>query len=138
MQHRKAGKKLGRTASHRLALFRNLIRAMVISEKIVTTETKAKTVKPIIEKLVSVARKNDLAHIRLAAIWLPDKALLKKLMTTIAPRYINRPGGYTRIIKLGRRAGDAAPVVQLEFVGIEAEQEAKEKEKNRTSKEKKP
>ncbi|MFB3895676.1 MAG: 50S ribosomal protein L17 [bacterium] len=137
MQHRKAGKKLGRTASHRLAMFRNLIRAMVISEKIITTETKAKTIKPIIEKLVSTARKNDLAHIRLAAMWLPDKELLKKLITTIAPRYISRPGGYTRIIKLGRRPGDAAPIVQLEFVGIEAEQESKEKEKNRPAKEKK-
>jgi large subunit ribosomal protein L17 len=134
MQHRKAGKKLGRTASHRLALFRNLIRAMVISEKIVTTETKAKAIKPIIEKLISASRKNGLAQIRSAAIWLPDKTLLKKLMTTIAPRYINRPGGYTRIIKLGRRAGDAAPIVQLEFVGNETTQESKEKDKSRAPK----
>jgi large subunit ribosomal protein L17 len=134
MQHRKAGKKIGRTASHRLALFRNLIRAIVISEKIVTTETKAKAIKPIIEKLISASRKNELAQIRSAAVWLPDKTLLKKLMTTIAPRYLNRPGGYTRIIKLGRRAGDAAPMVQLEFVGVEAQQESKEKEKSRTSK----
>ena len=134
MQHRKAGKKIGRTASHRLALFRNLIRAMIISEKIVTTETKAKAIKPIIEKLISRSRKNELSQIRLAAIWLPDKTLLKKLMTTIAPRYLNRSGGYTRIIKLGRRAGDAAPMVQLEFVGNEAEQEPKEKDKKRTTK----
>ena len=130
MQHRKAGKKLGRTASHRLALFRNLIRAMVVSEKIITTETKAKAIKPIIEKLISTSRRNALAQIRIAAVWIPDKALLKKLMTTIAPRYINRPGGYTRIIKLGRRAGDAAPMVQLEFVGVETQSESKEKDKS--------
>lgn len=135
MQHRKANKKIGRTASHRLALFRNLIRALIISEKIVTTETKAKAIKPIIEKLITLSRKNDLSSIRLASVWLPDKTLLKKLMTTIAPRYITRPGGYTRIIKLGRRAGDAAPMVQFEFVGVETQLETKEKDKGRSPKE---
>ncbi|MDI6783279.1 MAG: 50S ribosomal protein L17 [bacterium] len=134
MQHRQAGKKLGRTVSHRRALFRNLIRAMIISEKIVTTETKAKAVRPIIEKLITTARTNDLAHLRLAMTWVPDKTILKKLVSTIAPRYITRPGGYTRIIKLGRRAGDAAPIVQLEFVGIETSTEAKDKDKGRSTK----
>jgi large subunit ribosomal protein L17 len=134
MQHRKAGKKLGRTVSHRRALFRNLIRAMIISEKIVTTAAKAKALRPIIEKLITTARKNDLPHIRLAATWVPDKTLLKKLITTIAPRYAIQRGGYTRIIKLGRRAGDAAPMVQIEFVGMETSPEAKDKDKGRSRK----
>ena len=113
MQHRKAGRKLGRTVSHRRALFRNLIRALIVSEKIVTTETKAKTIRPIVEKLITTARKNDLHHRRLASVWVPEKALLKKLVETIAPRYATQPGGYIRITKLGYRAGDAAPMAQI-------------------------
>lgn len=130
MRHRKTGKKLGRTVAHRRALFRNLIRAMIFSEKIVTTEAKAKVIRPIIEKLITTARRNDLYHLRLASVWLQDKTLLKKLITTIAPRYATRAGGYTRITKLGRRIGDAAPMVQLEFVGIETKSESKGKGKD--------
>ena len=134
MRHRKAGKKLGRTTSHRRALFRNLIRAMIISEKVITTETKAKALRPIIEKLITIARTNNLASLRLAITWVPDKAVLKKLASTIAPRYTSRPGGYTRIIKLGRRAGDAAPIAQIEFVGFETNIEPKDKNKGRSTK----
>ena len=134
MQHRKAGKKLGRTTSHRRALFRNLIRAMIISEKVITTETKAKALRPIIEKLITIARTNNLASLRLAITWVPDKTVLKKLVSTIAPRYTSRPGGYTRIIKLGRRAGDAAPIAQIEFVGFETNIEPKDKNKGRSTK----
>jgi len=134
MRHRKAGKKLGRTTSHRRALFRNLIRAMIISEKVITTETKAKALRPIIEKLITIARTNNLASLRLAITWVPDKAVLKKLVSTIAPRYTSRPGGYTRIIKLGRRAGDAAPIAQIEFVGFETNIEPKDKNKGRSTK----
>lgn len=133
MQHRKAGKKLGRTASHRRALFRNLIRGLIISEKIVTTETKAKALRPIMEKLITIARNNDLHHRRLAAIWVLDKELLKKLIETIAPRYASQSGGYTRITKLGRRAGDAAPMAQIELIGAETKPEAKSEKKKAQS-----
>ncbi|MCX7919446.1 MAG: 50S ribosomal protein L17 [bacterium] len=128
MRHRKSGKKLGRTISHRKALFRNLIRALVISEKIVTTESKAKAVQPIIEKLISVARNKSLSNRRRIAAWIPDNEVAKKLVETIATRYQNRPGGYTRIIKLGRRVGDTARMARLEFVESESSLASETKE----------
>ena len=140
MQHRKSGKKLGRTISHRRAMFRNLVRALVISEKIVTTQSKAKAIKPIIEKLITIARTNNLTQHRRIAIWIPDKKLSKKLMETIAPRYAARSGGYVRMVKLGFRAGDTAPMVRLELIGFESSIEVKSSESKKSiseSKEKK-
>lgn len=133
MRHRVAGKKLNRSSGHRRALFRNLISALIYHERIETTEAKAEAIRGQAEKLITLAKRglaaNDPAYgvhaRRLAAArlnrWVvtPDGErvdLVKKLFDEIAPRYRNRPGGYTRIVKLGPRKGDAAPMVVLELV----------------------
>jgi large subunit ribosomal protein L17 len=116
MRHRVAGKKLGRTTSHRIALFSNMATALFEHDRIVTTETKAKTLKPIIEKLITHAKKNDLHHRRLVAKTVRNETVLKRLFDEIAPRYATRNGGYARVIKMGRRPGDAAFKALLELV----------------------
>lgn len=133
MRHRVAGKKLNRSSGHRRALFRNLISALIYHERIETTEAKAEAIRGQAEKLITLAKRglaaNDPAYgvhaRRLAAArlnrWVvtPDGErvdLVKKLFDEIAPRYRNRPGGYTRIVKLGPRKGDAAPMAVLELV----------------------
>jgi large subunit ribosomal protein L17 len=111
-----ANRKLGRTASHRLALFRNQLASLIQSERIVTTLPKAKELRPIAEKLITLA-KNDSVHNRRQAFrHVPDDALIAKLFDTIGPRFSTRPGGYTRIMKLGARRGDAAEMAILELV----------------------
>src|SRR4051812_2348225 len=108
MRHLKAGRQLGRNASHRLALFRNLSRALIEHGRIVTTVEKAKELRPFIEKLVTLAKKGTLHSRRLALARLPDKDAVKKLFEEIAPQYADRPGGYTRVLKRHqRRLGDA-------------------------------
>lgn len=120
MRHLKAGRQLGRNASHRLALFRNLSRALIEHGRIVTTVEKAKELRPFIEKLVTLAKRGDLHARRQALARLPDKAAVKKLFDEIAPRYSDRPGGYTRILKRHqRRLGDAGFTAFIEFVGAE-------------------
>ena len=116
MRHRVAGKKLGRTTSHRIALFRNMATALFEHDRIITTEAKAKALRPIVEKLITHAKANDLHHRRLAAITIQDKTVLKRLFDEIAPRCSKRNGGYTRIIKMGFRPGDAAFKACLELV----------------------
>lgn len=116
MRHNKKGKTLGRKKSAREALLRDLATSVVVYEKIKTTESKAKAVKPVVEKLITTARKGDLnARRRLLAFFTTEQPV-NKLMDVIGPRYQERPGGYTRITKLGHRQGDAAPVVELELV----------------------
>ena len=116
MRHGYAHRKLGRTSSHRNAMFRNQLASMIESERIVTTLPKAKELRPQIEKLITLA-KNDTVHARRqAARSVPDDALIAKLFDTIGPRFSTRPGGYTRILKLGARRGDAAEMAILEFV----------------------
>ena len=118
MRHQKARGKLSRDASHRKAMLANLCIEVIDHERIKTTEAKAKAVKPEIEKLITLARKGDL-HARRRAISIlqhPDKGVIYKLFEEIAPRYAERPGGYTRILKLGPRRSDATEMVYLELV----------------------
>jgi large subunit ribosomal protein L17 len=117
MRHLKAGRTLNRSASHRQALMRNLARALFEHDRIITTVAKAKEMRPFVEKLITLAKKNTLHARRLAVARLHDKAIVAKLFTEIAPRYADRPGGYTRIIKRHeRRLGDAGHTAFIELL----------------------
>ncbi|MEO5763242.1 MAG: 50S ribosomal protein L17 [Vicinamibacteria bacterium] len=130
MRHRAAGRKLGRTTSHRIALLRNLATALIREERIETTLPKAKELRPFAEKIITLARREgtaaQLVHARrLAARDIHDPIIVKKLFDVVGTRFQTRNGGYTRIIKLGHRAGDNADVALIELVGYEYK--AKEK-----------
>ena len=116
MRHRVGGRKLQRTSAHRIALFRNMSAALIKHEQITTTVAKAKELRPYIEKLVTLAKKGGLSNRRLAHARLLDDAQLQKLFDTLAERYKDRNGGYTRVIKMGPRASDASPMAIIEFV----------------------
>lgn len=108
--------KLGRTADQRRALFRHMVTALLAHERIETTEAKAREVKAIAERMITLAKRGDLHARRQAHAYLMDEDVVKKLFDTIAPRYADRPGGYTRVLKVGVRRGDAAPTAILELV----------------------
>lgn len=116
MRHGYAGRKFNRTTSHRLAMFSNMANALIKHEQIKTTLPKAKDLRPIVEKLVTLGKKGGIANKRLAYAELRDHAMVDKLFTTLAERYKGRPGGYTRVLKAGFRYGDAAPMGIIEFV----------------------
>ena len=116
MRHKYGGRKLQRTSAHRIALFRNMSAALIKHEQITTTVAKAKELRPYVEKLITLAKKGGLSNRRLAHARLLDDAQLVKLFETLASRYADRNGGYTRIIKMGPRASDAAPMAIIEFV----------------------
>ena len=116
MRHKVGGRKLQRTTGHRNALFRNMAAALIKHEQITTTTAKAKELRPYVEKLITLAKKGSLANRRLAHARLLDDTQLKKLFEVLAERYKDRNGGYTRIIKAGFRASDAAPVAVIELV----------------------
>ncbi len=116
MRHRKKGKILDRKKDPRKALFRSLATNLILHEKIKTTEAKAKAVKPIVERLITKGKTNDLHTRRELLKYLYVENAVKKILEDLSPRYKNRNGGYTRIIKLGNRQGDAAKIVQIEFV----------------------
>ena len=116
MRHRVGGRKLQRTSSHRTALFRNQAAALIKHEQIKTTLAKAKELRPYVEKLVTLAKKGGLSNRRLAHSRLLDDAQLVKLFDVLAARYADRNGGYTRVIKAGIRASDAASMAVIEFV----------------------
>ena len=116
MRHRIAHRKLNRTASHRKAMFANMASSLVEHEQIVTTLPKAKELRPIVEKLVTLAKKGDLNSRRLAVARMRNKEQAKKLFDVIGPRYADRNGGYVRILKAGFRHGDNAPMAVIEFV----------------------
>lgn len=116
MRHRNKTKTLGRVASARKALLRDLATAVVVYDKIKTTEAKAKAVKPVVEKLITKAKRGDLAARRALLSFFTTEQPVNKLMDVIGPRYADRNGGYTRIVKLGQRQGDGARVVNLELV----------------------
>ena len=116
MRHRVGHRKLQRTSSHRTALFRNMAAALIKHEQITTTTAKAKELRPYVEKLVTLAKKGGLSNRRLAQARLMDDTQLAKLFDVIGPRYAGRAGGYTRIIKAGIRASDAAAIAIIEFV----------------------
>jgi len=137
MRHMKSGRKLGRVSEHRRALFRNQLRSLIIYERIVTTLPKAKELRPIAEKIVTMARDTESVHARrLVGRWLTDRDLIKRLFTEIAPRFLTRPGGYTRIVKLGPRRGDGSEIAILEFVDYKLP-ETKAKDAGDSKKEKK-
>jgi large subunit ribosomal protein L17 len=116
MRHKSGGRKLQRTSAHRTALFRNMSAALIKHEQITTTVAKAKELRPYVEKLVTLAKRGGLANRRLAMSRLMDEAQLAKLFDVLADRYKDRNGGYTRVIKAGIRASDAAPIAIIEFV----------------------
>ena len=116
MRHGNAHRKLNRTAEHRKAMFANMAAALIKHEQIVTTLPKAKDLRPIVEKLVTLGKRGDLHARRQAVSHLRDVAMAKKLFEVVGPRYKDRNGGYTRIIKAGFRYGDSAPVAVIEFV----------------------
>ncbi|HUP44329.1 MAG TPA: 50S ribosomal protein L17 [Thermoanaerobaculia bacterium] len=127
MRHGMANRKLGRKSAHRMAMFRNQLASLIDNERIVTTLPKAKELRPLIEKLITLG-KNDSVHARRnAARMVQDETLVAKLFVTLGPRFAERPGGYTRIIKLGSRRGDAAEMAIIEFVGYELPTESKTK-----------
>ena len=119
MRHRVHGRKLGRTSSHRKALFRNQLTALFTHERIITTVPKAKELRPIAERMVTMARTGSLAARRRVAAMISDRGVAKRLFDEIAPRFADRPGGYTRIMRLGRRHGDNAELAIIEFVDYE-------------------
>jgi large subunit ribosomal protein L17 len=116
MRHNKAGRRLGRTTSHREAMFRNMVTSLLNHEKITTTDAKAKEIRSVAEKMITLGKRGDLHAMRIAAAYIRDKSVVTKLFSTIAPRYKERSGGYTRIIKMGIRQGDSAPISLIELV----------------------
>ena len=116
MRHRVAGRRLNRSVGHRRALYRNLVTELFRHERIRTTEAKAKAVRAEAEKLITVAKRQDVYARRQVAAVLTDEAVVRRLMDELAPRYQERPGGYTRVVHLGQRLGDGAPMVLLTLV----------------------
>lgn len=119
MRHNKSGRRLGRTTSHRVAMFRNMVTSFLNHERITTTDAKAKELRSIADKMITLGKRGDLHSMRLAASYIREKSVVTKLFTTIAPRYAERQGGYTRIVKLGLRAGDNASLSMIELVEAE-------------------
>jgi large subunit ribosomal protein L17 len=116
MRHRKAGRRLGRNSSHRKALFRNMVTSLMDHERIQTTDAKAKELRGIADRMITLGKRGDLHARRQAEAVIKDKAVTLKVFGELAERYRERPGGYTRIIKVGNRVGDAAPVSIIELV----------------------
>src|SRR5688572_19454753 len=116
MRHQRSGKKLGRDAAQRRALYSNLAGALIEHGRIKTTEAKAKAVKPLAEQMITLGRRGDLHARRQALSFLRSQDVVHQLFADVAPRFTDRPGGYTRIVKLGPRYGDAAQMVYLELV----------------------
>lgn len=119
MRHGKSGRKLGRTSSHRKAMFRNMVTSLFEHERIVTTEKKAKELRPIAEKMITLAKRGDLHARRQALSYIQSKDVVAKLFDEIQSQFAERQGGYTRIIKTGNRQGDAAPMAIIELVGYQ-------------------
>ena len=131
MEHLKKFRKLNRTTAHRKALYRNMVEALIKHKKIETTLIKAKEIRRVSEKIITKARVNSLHNIRIIGKLIKDKDLLKKLFTDIAPLYVGRNGGYTRIIRLGKRKGDGADMAFLELITDEVATTKKKKKKKK-------
>ena len=116
MRHRKAGRKLNRTSTHRSALLASLATALIKHEQIATTLPKAKELRRVTDRLITLAKRGDLHARRLAFARIRDEAMVTKLFDTLGPRYADRPGGYTRVLKAGFRYGDSAPMAVIELV----------------------
>jgi len=128
MKHRMGFNRLGRNRSHRQALYKSMVSALFRYERIKTTKAKAGEIRRVAERMITRARSDTVANRRLIARRIADKALLAKLFTDIAPRFANRPGGYTRILKLGQRYGDSSEMVLLELVERKERPRRKKKE----------
>ena len=124
MRHAKRGRKLGRTSSHRLALFRNQVHSLVEHGRIVTTLPKAKELRRVAERVVTRGKTDSVPARRWVARWIPDRTMVKKVFDDLGPRFADRPGGYTRIVKLGPRQGDGAEMAVIEWVDYEKPAEA--------------
>jgi large subunit ribosomal protein L17 len=129
MRHLNTGRKLSRNSSHRWAMMRNLIAALLREEKIRTTDAKAKELRRFVERVITLGKKGSLHARRQVLAIIQDKAIVKKLFDSIGPRFKDRPGGYTRVIKVGWRHGDAAPVSLVELLGSDEEAQASGSEK---------
>nr|MBF0221574.1 50S ribosomal protein L17 [Desulfobulbaceae bacterium] len=116
MRHRKAGRRLGRTTSHRLAMVRNMVTSVIEHERIVTTTMKAKEIRKVVDKMITLAKRGDLHARRQALSFMQDNKVVAKLFDRLKDDYMDRNGGYTRIIQTGQRRGDAAPMAILELV----------------------
>ena len=118
MRHRKSGRRLGRTSSHRKAMFRNMAVSMMMHETIRTTVPKAKELRRVVEPLITLAKEDSVANRRLAFDRLRDKEVVGKLFKELGPRFKERPGGYVRILKSGHRPGDAAPMAMVQLLDL--------------------
>ena len=127
MRHLSKGKKLGRTTAHRRALLRNLVTSFLDKERVTTTIAKAKEARPLAEKMITLAKKNTLHTRRQALAFVTKESIVRKLFDTLGPRFSERPGGYSRIVKTGPRAGDGAEMAVLELIGTEFKQKVKKK-----------
>jgi large subunit ribosomal protein L17 len=127
MRHGKSGKKLGRTSSHRMAMMRNMVTSFLKYEKIKTTDVKAKELKKVAEKMVTLGKRGDLHARRQAAAFVRDKDVVAKLFDELSVRYRDCNGGYTRIVKMGHRIGDNAPMSIIEFTREAAQEHSKGK-----------
>jgi len=121
MRHRRAGRKLNRTSSHRRSLFANMAAALIKHEQIVTTLPKAKELRRVADRLITLAKRGNLHARRLAASRVRDETMVKKLFDVLGPRYQDRPGGYTRVMRAGFRYGDSAPMAVIELVDRDEE-----------------
>lgn len=134
MRHRKIGRKLGRTSSHRKAMYRNMSVSLLMNETIKTTVPKAKELRRVVEPIITRSKKDSVANRRIIFNQLRDKVVIGKLFNEIGPRFEKRPGGYLRILKLGPRAGDAAPMALVQLLDIpEDNQENQETDKSESS-----
>lgn len=132
MRHRKVGRKLGRNSSHRDAMFRNMVTSFFRYEQLETTDAKAKELRPIAEKMITLAKRGDLHARRQALSYIQDKTVAHKLFEDLKDRYPDRQGGYVRIVKKGIRKGDGAPVSVIQLLPVE--QETKKKKKTKAAK----
>jgi large subunit ribosomal protein L17 len=137
MRHRVAGKKLGRKTPHRISMFRNMVTSLLDKERVRTTLDRAKAVRPIAERMITLGKRESLHARRQALAYIKDPAVVAKLFETLAPRFSQRPGGYTRIIRLGFRDGDGAQMAYLELIGSEFKPKKGEEGKKGKSKESK-
>ena len=135
MRHLNQGRKLNRTGSHRRALFRNLVLSLIRHGRIKTTDAKAKELRHFADRMVTLGKQGDLNARRMAFAFMQSRDAVKKLFDEIAPRFKDRPGGYTRVIKFERRRGDAAPVSVIEFTGTSDTVQKKVKKKARKKEE---
>jgi large subunit ribosomal protein L17 len=131
LRHRRSGRKLGRDASHRKALYANLAGALIEHGRIKTTVAKAKAVRPVAEQMITLGRRGDIHARRQAMAFLRSQEVVHKLFAEVAPRFRERPGGYSRIVRIGPRPGDSAEMAYLELVDFSAEEQAEEKAERR-------